>query len=86
MREDRRNDSGAIDGQFRLDAQSVILGPPSSDLFDIPPDYVEASPLQVHYALSAKEGGTSIPSSKGLRGALEQNRLYVANHQAAGKP
>ena len=85
--EDRRESNGKITGHFEIQATKVTLGTPDPRLFELPDDYLERSPSQMHAELTQNRDMDPVaayPVGTNERLAREDQR-YFANHQSVGK-
>ncbi len=82
--EDRRDNSADVTGHFEIRAQKVTLGTPDPKLFEVPHDYIEMSPSQMHEALTKQRFDPGRPVPESMRRRLErEDQRYFENHQAA---
>jgi hypothetical protein len=82
--EDRRDNIGHITGHFEIQALKVVVGTPDPKLFEVPPDYAEMSPSQMHEALTRQSVDPGRPLPESMRRRLErEDQRYFENHQAA---
>lgn len=83
--EDRRDDAGKVTGHFEMQAIEVAVGTPAANLFDVPGDYTEMPPSQMHAAQLEKSGGLASRMPVNVKKRLErEDQKYFDNHRAAG--
>ncbi len=80
MTEVRRNERGDVTGRFELEPTLITVGPPDAKQFDVPPDYVEKSPVETE--LARRAGDPRSPRGDNLPASLQQlESRYQENHR-----